>query len=145
MLIALQFKGFKQDEILGFCAHAIGGTLFRSKPNKDHATNLDYRQGVPSSGSTQVFIPSSRSFNPYPRKLSWPRSQAKLEGKTTSWIEGGCSDGFVERLRRHSYERWCSFRIYVPCIISPIRISFLRELYRRGYDLINNIISKLKY
>lgn len=145
MLMALQFKGFKQDEIFFFSAHAIGGTLFHSKPNKDHFTNLDYRQGVSRSGSAQVFIPSSLCFDPYPRKLSCPKSQAKLESKATTGIDGWHSDGFVKRLQRHSYDRWCRFRIYVPCIIPPVRISFFRELYRGGYDLIKTIISKLKY
>ena len=145
MLMALQFQGFKRGETLGFSAQETGGSLFRSRLNKDRFASLDYSQRGTSIDLNQVFIPSSRSFIAYPRNLSWPRSQAKLESKPPTWMDGWCSNGFVERLRRHSYERWCRFRFYVPFIISPIRISFFRELYRVGYDLIKTIISKLKY
>ena len=145
MLMALQFQGFKQGEALGFSAQETGETLFRSMLNKDRSASLDYRQRCTSSGSSQVFIPTSRFFDPYPQKLSGVRSQGEVESKITTRICGWGSDGFVGRLQRHSFQRWCRDRIYAPCIISPIAISFFRELYRAGYDLIKTIILKLKY
>jgi hypothetical protein len=145
MLMVFQFQGFKQGEELGFSAQETGGTLFRSRLNKDRSVSLDYRQRGTSSDLNQVYISTSRPFDPYPQELSGSRSQGEVESKINTRICGWGSDGFVRRLQRHSLQKWCRDRIYAPRTISPIAISFFRELYRAGYDLIKTIILKLKY
>ena len=145
MLMALQFQSSKQDETLGSSAHETGGALFRSRLNKDPFASLDYRKMSTCSDSNQVFIPVSRFFDHYPRKLSGVRKKGEMESKITTGIDGWGSEGFVKRFQRYSYEWWCRFRIYVPCMFPPIAIFLFRELYLEGYDLIKTIVSKLKY
>ena len=144
MLMAVQFQGFEHGEVFGFPVQKTGGLHLGSRLNKDRSANLDYRQRCTSSDLQQVFIPTSQFFDPYPQKLSGLGSKGGGESKITTRICGWGSDGFVGRLQRHSFQRWCRDRIYTPCI-SPIVISFFRELYRAGYDLIKTIILKLNY
>ena len=144
MLMAVQFQGFEHGEVFGFPVQKTGGLHLGSRLNKDRSASLDYRQRYTSSDLHQVFIPTSQFFDPYPQKLSGLGSKGWGESKITTRICGWGSDGFVGRLQRHSFQRWCRDRIYTPCI-SPIVISFFRELYRAGYDLIKTIILKLNY
>ena len=141
MLMALQFQGFKQGETLGFSAQETGGPLFRSRLNKGRFASLDYSQRGTSIDLSQLFIPSSRPFDPYP--LSGKRSQGEVEGKITTRIDSWGSDGFARRFQCHSSQKGGGrFRIYAPCMIPHF---FFRELHRAGYDLIKTIILKLKY
>ena len=145
MLMAHQFQGFKQDKVLGFSAQGIGGTLLCSKLNKHCFASLDCRERGSSSDLNLVIVPGVQSFHPYSRKLNGARSEAGLEGRPITRVYAWGSCGFAKRIQRHLSQRWCRFRIYVPCMIPPIVISFSMELYRAGYDLIKSIISKLLY
>ena len=132
MLMALQFQSSKQDETLGSSAHETGGVLFRSRLNKDPFASLDYRKMSTCSDSNQVFIPVSRFFDHYPRKLSGVRKKGEMESKITTGIDGWGSEGFVKRFQRYSYERWCRFRIYVPCMSPPHCNLPFQEIIPRG-------------
>ena len=145
MLMAVQFQGFEHGEVFGFPAQETGGVHLGSRLNKDRPASLDYRQRRTSSDLNQVFIPTSRFFDSYPQKLSGLKSRGEVESKIITRICRWGSDGFVRRLQRHSFQRWCRDRIDAPCMIPPIVISSFRELYRAGYDLIKTIILKLKY
>jgi hypothetical protein len=145
MLMALQFQGFKQDEVLGFFAQGTGETHFRSKLDKHCFVSFDYRERGSSSDLNQVVVTSVQSFHPYSRKLNGARSEVGLESRPITRVYAWGSCGFAKRIQRHLSQRWCRFRIYVPYMFPPIVISFFRELYRAGYDLIKSIILKLIY
>jgi hypothetical protein len=116
MLMALQFQGFKQDEVLGFFPQA----------------SLHYRERGSSSDLNQVFVTSIQSLHPYSRKLSEAMSEVGMEARPITRVYAWGSCGSLKWIQRHLSQRWCRFRIYVPCMIPTIVISFSRELYRAG-------------
>ena len=145
MLMALQFQGFKQDEVLGFFAQGTGETHFRSKLDKHCFVSLYNRGRRSISDIIQVIAPGVETFHPYSRKHSEARSEAGLEGRLITRVYTSGIHRFVKQAQRHLYQKWYRYRMYVPYMFSPIVISFFRELYRAGYDLIKSIILKLIY
>jgi len=142
MLMAVQFQGFEQGEVLGFPAQKTGGPILHSRLNMYDFISLGYREKDLSSHSNQDIVPSVRPFHPYSHKLSKARSQGAVN-RPKARIDDCGRGGLVRRLHYRLFQRLCKFRILEPRMMTPIVSSFFRELYRAGYDLIKTNTSKL--
>ena len=141
--MAVQFQGFEQGEVLGFPAQKTGGPILHSRLNMYHFISLGYREEDLSSYSNQDLVPGVRPFHPYPHKLSKARSQGGVRNRHKARIDDCGRGGLVRRLQYRLFQRLCKFRIFEPCMMSPIVSSFFRGLCRAGYDLIKTNTSKL--
>ena len=143
MLMAIQFQSFEQGKKLDFPAQITGGMHLHSRLNMYYFVSLGYRWKASSSTPKQAIIPGFRAFYTYSYKLRKSRNQGGKKSRPKAKRDDCGRDSFAWRLQRCLFQRLCEFRTFDPCMIPPIVISLLSELFRAGYDLFKTNTSKL--